>query len=110
MKGAHLGEFEELVLLAAQGLGADAYGVSIKMLLDTETRRDVSLGAVYAALDRLEGKRLVASATSEGTAVRGGRRRRTFLVTARGMRALREMQRVRARLWRAADQAEGRRA
>jgi hypothetical protein len=54
MKGAHIGEFEELVLLAIQGLAEDAYGVAIKLLLDRETRRDVSLGAVYAALDRLQ--------------------------------------------------------
>jgi hypothetical protein len=50
MKGDHLGEFEELVLLAVQGLHTEAYGVSVQQVLSAETSRDVSLGAVYAAL------------------------------------------------------------
>jgi len=102
MKGDHIGEFEELVLLAALGLDGDAYGVSVKRLLDRETRRDVSLGAVYAALDRLEAKGLLRSRSTPGNAIRGGRRRRTYGVTPGGAKALREMQRVRERLWRAA--------
>lgn len=101
MKGDHVGEFEELVLLAVQGLGADAYGVSIKGLLDRETRRDVSLGAVYAALERLEEKRLLYSSFTEGQRVRGGRSRRSYSLTPDGAGSLREMRRVRERLWRA---------
>jgi DNA-binding PadR family transcriptional regulator len=109
MKGDHIGEFEELVLLAAQGLGDDAYGVSVKQLLDRETRRDVSLGAVYAALERLEGKGLLRSGTTAGSRVRGGRRRRTYAPTASGLRALQEMQRVRDRLWRVSGRTAGQR-
>ncbi|MEZ5316585.1 MAG: helix-turn-helix transcriptional regulator [Vicinamibacterales bacterium] len=110
MKGDHLGEFEELVLLAVKRLaedGQDAYGVPIKLLLDRETRRDVSIGAVYAALDRLEGKRLVSSVETEGEPVRGGRRRRAFRVLAAGHRRLVAMREVRDRLWRDAP-ARGR--
>jgi DNA-binding PadR family transcriptional regulator len=105
VKGDHIGEFEELVLLAVRGLGDEAYGVAIKLLLDRETRRDVSIGAVYAALDRLEEKGLVQSASKAGLPVRGGRRRRAFDMTAAGRRALQEMQRVRERLWRQAPGA-----
>lgn len=101
MKGDHIGEFEELVLLAIAGLGDDAYGVSIKERLDRETSRDVSIGAVYAALDRLETKTLVDSRETPGQAVRGGRRRRSFTLTADGRRTLRQMRAVRERLWRA---------
>ena len=101
MKGDHIGEFEELVLLAVAGL-PDAYGVSIKERLDAETRRDVTIGAVYAALDRLEDKGLVSSSEVAGPPQRGGRRRRAFLVTADGRRTLRELRDVRERLWRAA--------
>ena len=97
-----MGEFEELVLLAVTGLGDDAYGVSIKDTLDRETNRDVSIGAVYAALDRLEEKGLVTSHETEGPAVRGGRRRRAFVVTRDGRSALQTMRQVRERLWRAA--------
>lgn len=101
MKGDHIGEFEELVLLAVAGL-PDAYGVSIKTRLDEETRRDITIGAVYAALDRLEDKGLVSSAEVAGPAERGGRRRRAFHMTADGRRTLRHLRDVRDRLWRAA--------
>lgn len=101
MKGDHIGEFEELVMLAVAGL-EDAYGVSIKNRLDRETSRDVTIGAVYAALDRLEDKALVVSAEVAGPAERGGRRRRAFTITAEGRRILRQMRSVRERLWRAA--------
>ena len=100
MKGDHVGEFEELILLAVSAIGDDAYGVSIKERLDTATKRDVSIGAVYAALERLEAKALVASRETPGTGVRGGRRRRSFAVTPDGRRALREMRAVRDRLLR----------
>ena len=101
MKGDHIGEFEELVLLAVAGL-KDAYGVSIKERLDRETSRDVTIGAVYAALDRLEDKSLVSSGEVPGPAERGGRRRRAFTLTGEGRRVLREMRNIRERLWRAA--------
>src|SRR5688500_3735496 len=50
MKGDHIGEFEELVLLATHGLGEDAYGAAVQGLLERETGRTVTIGAVYAAL------------------------------------------------------------
>lgn len=102
MKGDHIGEFEEFVLLAVRRLGEDAYGVAIKKTLDRETTRDVSIGAVYAALDRLEDKELVVSEMTEGGQVRGGRSRRAFTITPEGDRTLRRLQAVRERLWRAA--------
>ena len=99
MKGDHLGEFEELVLLAVHGLDGQAYGVSVQQLLDRETHRAVSLGAVYAALDRLEGKQLVVSQMAPGTAMRGGRSRRVFQLSAEGVRSLDAIRRVRERLY-----------
>ncbi|OFW11224.1 MAG: hypothetical protein A3H96_25625 [Acidobacteria bacterium RIFCSPLOWO2_02_FULL_67_36] len=105
MKGDHIGEFEELMLLAVQALGSQpegAYGVSILLLVQHETARNISIGAVYAALDRLEAKTLVRSAMTSGAPVRGGRSRRTFTVTAEGTRVLKEMRGVRERLWQAA--------
>jgi DNA-binding PadR family transcriptional regulator len=99
VKGDHVGEFEELVLLALHGLRGEAYGVSVQQLLEKETSRGVSLGAVYAALDRLESKGLARSASAPGTAIRGGRSRRLFELTAEGLRALEAMRRVRDRLY-----------
>jgi PadR family transcriptional regulator PadR len=107
MKGDHVGEFEELVLLAVRGLGDDAYGASVQETLELETTRSVSLGAVYAALDRLERKGLLRSAMAQGTAVRGGRSRRVFLLTAQGVRTIGALRRIRLRLY---DGLEAKRA
>lgn len=100
MKGDHIGEFEELILLAVAGLD-EAYGVSIKQRLDQELSRDVTIGAVYAALDRLEDKGLLTSTEVAGPAQRGGRRRRAFALAPEGRRVLKTMRAVRDRLWRA---------
>jgi len=100
MKGDHLGEFEELVLLAVSGLGHAAYGVSVQALLERETSRGVSLGAVYAALDRLETKGLLMSAIAPGAATRGGRSRRVFTATPMAAHTLETLRRLRERLYR----------
>jgi len=105
MKGDHIGEFEELVLLAAHGLGGEAYSVSIQTLLERETSRSVSLGAVYAALTRLEEKGLLGSTVVEGSAVRGGRSRRAFALTREGQRTLAALRRVRERLYKSGTKA-----
>jgi DNA-binding PadR family transcriptional regulator len=102
MKGAHLGEFEEFVLLAVHGLADEAYGSAVQRLLERETDRSVSLGAVYAALDRLEVKGLLRSEEVAGTPTRGGRRRRQFRLTSPGARAIDTVRAVRERLYRAA--------
>jgi PadR family transcriptional regulator len=83
-----LGEFEQLVLLALLRQGRGAYGVSICQEIAERTGRDVSLGSVYKALERLEDKGLVASRMGEPTAERGGRRKKHFDLQASGQRAL----------------------
>ena len=93
-----LGGTEELVLLAAASLGGHAYGVTVQQRLEQEAGSTVSLGTVYAMLDRLERARHVRSAWGEATPQRGGRRKRMFRVTASGLAALREMGRIRSRL------------
>lgn len=93
-----LGGTEELVLLAAASLGEHAYGVTVQQRLEQEAGSSVSLGAVYAILDRLERTGYVRSAWGDATPQRGGRRKRMFRVTASGVAALREMGRIRSRL------------
>lgn len=95
---SRIGAFEELVLLAVLGLGGSGYGVTIRAELETETGEAISLGAVYATLDRLERKGLVRSTVGPATAERGGRRKRVFRVSAAGSAALRAMQRIRSQL------------
>ena len=105
MKGDRLGEFEELTLLAVRALGDRAYGVAVQELIEREAARAVSLGAVYAALERMERKGLVRSSMSDVTSERGGKRRRMFEVTAPGLRVVREAKRTREALWNAVPRA-----
>lgn len=91
MKSAEspLGEFEQLVLLALVRLGDRAYGVTVRKEIAGRARRNVSLGAVYKTLERLEDKGLVSSAVGEPTPERGGRRKKFFRIAPSGARALR---------------------
>ena len=108
MGEARLREFEELVLLAVRVAGSDAYGASLQQILDAEADRDVSLGAIHTALERLARKGLVRSELGEPTPVRGGRRKRHYEVTPAGLEQVREIRRIRERMWeRAAPEAPG---
>lgn len=91
-KGESLGEFEHLVLLAILRLGADAYGMRVRREIADRTGRDVTIGAVYATLDRLEAKGLVASEIGEPTPERGGRAKRSFRLTGTGIEAVNRAQ------------------
>jgi PadR family transcriptional regulator, regulatory protein PadR len=86
-----LGSLEHIVLLAVMRLGEDAYGITVRREIENNTGRDLSIGAVYATLVRLESKGLVRSLAGEPTAERGGRAKRYFRVTADGKAALRNM-------------------
>lgn len=85
---SHLGEFEQLILFALLRLGDDAYGVTVRQEIEGRTGRDVSQGAVYTALGRLEGRGFVSSRTAEATPERGGRRRKYYALEPAGARAL----------------------
>lgn len=86
---AYLGELEHLLLLAVLHCGEEAYTVAIRRVLATRSGRRLSRGALYTSLDRLEGKGLLRSRLGEPLAMRGGRARRYFTVTAAGLAALR---------------------
>src|SRR5688500_2566554 len=87
-----LGNFELMVMLALIRLGDEAYGVPISKMIEASTGREVLVGSVYAALERLEGKGFVSSAMGEPTPERGGRAKRYFQITKRGLRQVRETQ------------------
>ena len=99
MKGDRLGEFEELTLLAIRALESPVYAVPIQRYVEASTGRSVGMGAIYAALERLEAKGCVRSFLGEPVAVRGGKRKRLFAVTPLGMRTLRNLRQVRDRIW-----------
>ena len=91
-RGEFLGSLEQIVMLAAMRLGSDAYGMTVRREIETRTGREISIGAVYATLERLEAKGYVRSFTGEPTAERGGRAKRHFEITAAGERTLRASQ------------------
>src|SRR4029434_228610 len=93
-----LGEFEQVVLRALLRLGPEAYGVTIRREIAACTERDPAPGALYTTLDRLEDKGLVTSRYGDPTPERGGRAKRYFTVTARGVRAVARAQRAFQRL------------
>ena len=102
-----LGNFELMVLLAVLRVGEEAYGVPIARELEETTGREVLLGSVYAALERLETKGLVASALGGPTPERGGRAKRYFKLTGAGLREVRDTRRALVRLWRGLPELQG---
>jgi DNA-binding PadR family transcriptional regulator len=99
MKGTHLGEFEELVLLTIATLVNNAYSVAICDELSKHADRTVKLGVVHAVLNRLEEKGLVKSELGESTAARGGKRKRFYMVTGAGKASLVRAKEIRDELW-----------
>jgi PadR family transcriptional regulator, regulatory protein PadR len=93
-----LGEFEHLILLALLRLQDRAYGVTVRHEILLRTGRDVSLGAVYATLDRLQTKGFVKSRLGDPTPERGGRSKRFFRVTPKGVAAVNRTQRALVRM------------
>jgi PadR family transcriptional regulator PadR len=103
----YLGEFELMVLLTIVRLKDDAYGVPLTRELAMARGREVSAGSVYAALERLEIKGLIASQLGESTPERGGRAKRYFRVTEDGLRSIHETRRVLSKLWRSLPSTGG---
>lgn len=94
-----VGEFEQVVLLAILRLGGDAWAVRIRQEIEREADRDVSRGALYRTLDRLEAKGLLQWEEGADGPARGGHPRRVFRVTAEGVRALRASRATLLNLW-----------
>ncbi len=103
----YLGEFELMILLAVIHLGDEAYGVPISRELERHRGRGVSVGSVYAALERMEAKGLVTSTLGDPTPERGGKAKRYFTVTRAGLRQVHETRRVLSKLWRTLPEMKG---
>jgi len=98
-KNDNLGEFEPVVLLALIRLRANAYGTSIRQEIAERTGRDVSVGAVYTTLERMQQKGFVSSARGAPTPERGGRAKRYYKIEAPGERALQRSRETMDRMW-----------
>jgi DNA-binding PadR family transcriptional regulator len=95
-----LGAFEQAVLLTVLRLGEHAYGRGILHEVQERLERQVSAGAAYATLDRLESKGFLRSKVAPGTAARGGRARRYYYVSSAGLRALADTKVAIDKIWR----------
>jgi DNA-binding PadR family transcriptional regulator len=91
-RGELLGSLEHIVLLALVRLRSNAYGMTVRREIEKRTGRNISIGAVYTTLERLEAKGYVSSSLGEPTAERGGRAKRLFQIEAEGEKVLRSSQ------------------
>jgi len=95
----HLGEFEQIVLLSVLRLGEGAYGVPIREEIELRAKRKVTIGALYATLDRLEAKGYLHSWFADPTPLRGGRSKRYFKLLPAGEQALVRYKEMLDRMW-----------
>ncbi len=99
MKGEHLGELEELVLLTVGTLVKEAYAVIILEEIKSNTRRKMDVTAIHSVLRRLEKKGFVSSEMGGASKERGGRRKRFFTLTKAGRKVLDESMELRYSLY-----------
>ena len=99
MKGTHLGEFEELVLLMVAILDEDAYVFRLREEILDQLGRAVAMGAMHATLSRLEKKGFLSSEMKGATKERGGRRKRVYQLTSSGREAVVKAREMREMLW-----------
>lgn len=97
-KGKHLGEFEQLVLMALLRLKDDAYGTTVRQEIQGRAGRRAAIGAVYACLERLERKGYATSRVSDPQPIPGGRSRKYFQITPAGGAALSRSREMMARM------------
>jgi PadR family transcriptional regulator, regulatory protein PadR len=106
-KRDYLGTFELIVISSLIRVGDEAYGVSISQEIKKMCGREVALASIYVTLDRLERKGLVTSELGEPTAERGGRAKKYFRITAKGIREVQSTQRALSKLWKGIPQLAG---
>lgn len=92
------------MLIAVARHDGEAYGLLVREEVSEARGRELSVGAVYTTLTRLEAKGLLASRTTEPLAVRGGRSRREYRLTATARELLAAERERAARRWDAAPQ------
>lgn len=97
-----LGSLELDVLLAVARHDGSAYGLLVRETVGTARGREISVGAAYTTLSRLEAKGLLTSRATEPLPVRGGRSRREYRLTAAGRERIAAEREHAGRRWGAA--------
>jgi len=103
----YLTDFELMILLSILRVGENAYGVPIAREIEETGGRTVLLGAIYTALDRLEQNGLVTSSYGDPTPERGGRAKRYFKLTGKGLKSVKDTRRAFTALWSGIPQLKG---
>ena len=107
MGRALLTDLELMVLLAIMRVGEGAYGVTVTREIEATTGRNVAVAVVYATLDRLQDRGLVTSFVGDPTPERGGRAKRFFRITSRGLRQVRDTRSALSALWTGVPELRG---
>ena len=94
-----LGSLEMVVMASVQRLRLRAYGMAIRRDILAQTGRDLSIGALYTTLDRLEKKGYLSSWEGDPTPERGGRAKRFFRLAGHGIQALEQSRESMTRIW-----------
>lgn len=90
---------EELLLLAVWRLQDDAYGLSVRRQVSAWMGKKVSVGSVYVPLNRMAKRGLLTTWESDPAPERGGRRKRFFKLTRKGVAALNTVKRLHDTAW-----------
>ena len=96
---AQLGEFEQRVLLAILRCSDQPTALEVRRELERVLERDVSRGAFYTTLERLEAKGRLNWDTVRGTAGRQGAPERRLTVTRQGLDDLRAARQSLLDMW-----------
>jgi DNA-binding PadR family transcriptional regulator len=95
-----LGQLEQLLMLAVARLGDEAYGAEIQKMLEETAGRKATIATIYVTLVRLEKKGYVLSRREGSTPVRGGKAKRYFRLTPKGIEALKDARATLEKMWR----------
>ncbi len=95
----HLTSLEENILLSVYYLKDNAYLISIRNHLKEKAGIDLAIGSVFAPLDRLHRKGLLDTVSDKPSPKVGGRTIKYYLLTDKGIEALRERQKVISKMW-----------
>jgi DNA-binding PadR family transcriptional regulator len=90
---------EEYILLSVSRLKDQAYSVEIRKDLQQVTGKYWSFGAVFMPLDRLQKRGLLDSYLADPTPERGGRSKRIYTPTKKGLEALEEIRKIHEAAW-----------
>ena len=93
-KRSFLGEFEQMVMLAILQQRDTAFGLEVRRELEESTGKEVSRGAFYTTVDRLERKGYLSWEARPPSGRRGGAPQRLFQLTDAGIEALRASRRA----------------